>query len=390
MPSPTRIIAVALALLLAAGLVGEVILRFTESDSSESVLSIREQLEIQESIPHSPFIADPELGTLLAPSRENPVETPEYNYTLRTDHAGFPNPEPWPASIDVVVLGNSLINGSGLGYDGQFTTLLQNELGGRGVLNFSLHGGGTEHYRLMYQRYAASLRPPLVIAALWLTWDINNSLTFRDWQRTGSRPDFTAYRHSYGATHPSRERVEPSRGTLLRGKLRSLIDSSYLLRAAHRYSKVLRGIRDPVERVVLADGQVQYLSARDEKRLMRGWDRAGAPDLREIFFRPLEQLQAEVEASGGRFLVVLIPCKEELYAAAVFPEVLGPVQEARKELTARRIPTLDLYPVFGEVAASRPAFYRTDPHLNELGHQIVAKALAAWIAQEHIFGLNSP
>ncbi len=51
----------------------------------------------------------------------------------------------------------------------------------------------------------------------------------------------------------------------------------------------------------------------------------------------------------------------------------------------RRLPVLDLYPVFRQYGRERPPFYRADTHLNALGHRIVAEAIAKWIADEHIF-----
>jgi hypothetical protein len=88
---------------------------------------------------------------------------------------------------------------------------------------------------------------------------------------------------------------------------------------------------------------------------------------------------------GGRFLVALLPSKEEVYGAAAFPAVLRSVQEVRRELESRGLPLLDLYPVFEELGQQAPPFYRADIHLNELGSQIVAAALAKWVTDEKIF-----
>ena len=70
------------------------------------------------------YAPHPELGALIAPSLHHPIETLDFTYTLRTDHAGFTNPEPWPDHVDVAVLGDSLVVGPGVGIEGQFTTLL--------------------------------------------------------------------------------------------------------------------------------------------------------------------------------------------------------------------------------------------------------------------------
>lgn len=373
----TKAVGMILAPVLLATAAAEVILASVGAEIAEDPRSIRKQLEIQENIRHASYVPDPDFGALLAPSRQFPVHTLDYRYTLRTDHAGFPNQDPWPQRVDVAVLGNSLITGAGVGYEGQFTTLLQDELGGGSVLNFGIPGGGTTHQLRTYRKYAAALQPKFVISMLWLTWEIDNSMKFHDWLDENPRPtDFTEYRHAYGETQPAVERAESAPAGPKRNTLRGLIQGSRVLRKLHRWSKTLRGIRDPVEQVVLANGDVLYLSVRDEKRLMRGWDRPNMPAIRQVFFEPLEQLQAEVEAKGGKLLVVLMPSKEELYSSAVFPEVLAPVQLARTELAERHIPVLDLYPLLGERGASRAVFFQRDMHPNAYGHQLVADELA--------------
>jgi lysophospholipase L1-like esterase len=54
------------------------------------------------------------------------------------------------------------------------------------------------------------------------------------------------------------------------------------------------------------------------------------------------------------------------------------------------VPLLDLYPAFRELGQDEPLFYRADIHLNELGNQIVADAIAGWIEAEKIFVTPSP
>jgi hypothetical protein len=375
-----RLLIVFFALLVAA-VAAEAFLRGAGPGPVEDPRSIRAQLEIQEGIRHGSYASDPDLGALLAPLQQVRVDTPDYRYTLRTDHAGFPNLDPWPAQVDVAVLGNTLITGAGVGYDGQFTTLLQKQPGNPTVLNFGIPGGGTAHQLGAYRKFVAPLQPRVVISALWITWEIDNSLKFHDWLDDDPRPpDFTDYRLSYGA--PDAKAVESTNSGSWREEFRGLIRKSQLLYRLHEWSKSVRGVREPVEQVVLDSGEIQHVSARDQKRLLRGWERPAMPDIRQVFFEPLEQLQAEVEAQGGRFLVVLFPCKEELYGAEVLPELLVPVEQTHAELEARGIPTLDLYPVFANAAHSRAAFYRNDMHMNGLGHEMTARALAMALAAE--------
>ena len=380
-----RILIVALALSLTVAVTAEVLLRVLDPAGNERVSPVRKLLDRQVEAHPSVYVPHADLGALLAPWQQVEFDTPDFRYTFRTDHAGFPNREPWPARIDVAVLGNSLITGAGVGYEGQFTTLLQQQLGGRTVLNFGIPGGGTEHQLRTYRALVAPLQPRLVIATLWLTWEIDNSLKFAAWLHEDPRPDFTEYRHANLATHASADKPNRSVGASLRDSLRQLVKRLRVLQAIQRRVKALSGIREPVEQVVLNDGEVLYLWARDEKRLMSGWSRPGTPNIREIFFAPLKALQTEVEANGGTFMVVLFPCKEELYAAREFPELLAPVEEARIELQARGIPALDLYPAFQAAAASPPMFHRIDMHLNASGHRFVAATLARSIADQGVF-----
>jgi lysophospholipase L1-like esterase len=371
-----RLLIVFLALAVAA-LAAEAFLRISDPRPVEDPQSIPVQLEAQERIRHGTYAPEADLGALLAPLQEVRVETPDFSYTLRTDQAGFPNRDPWPEQLDVAVLGNSLITGAGVGHAGQFTTLLQQMPGNPTVLNFGIPGGGTAHQLGAYRKFVAPLQPRIVVATLWITWEIDNSLKFHDWLDDNPRPaDFTSYRLSYRVTEPKAPDAGATGSAGWREELRSMIRKSRVLDGLHGWSKSLRGIREPVEQVALANGEVLNVSARDQKRLLRGWERPAMPNIRQVFFEPLEQLRSEVEAQGGRFLVVLFPCKEELYGATVFPELLVPIEQTRAELNARGIPTLDLYPLFASSAYSEAAFYKNDMHMNARGHELTAQAVA--------------
>ena len=374
----TRLVIVAISLLAVLLVATELILRVTDH-------SVRARLKEQSNVRLSAYVPDPDLGALLIPWQTIEVVTPEFTYTQQTDHAGFVNLEPWPAELDVAVLGNSLIMGSGVGYQGRFTTLLGQKLGGRSVLNFGIHGGGTGQQLLAYRKFAAALHPKLVISTLWLVWEIDNSLKFEDWADDDPRADFTNYRLSYGENEKKASdthHISP----LIRWKnrIRQFAGGSRLLRAAHDWIRSLHGIPEPDEEVVLDSGDVMLLSESSAARLMQGWERSGTPDLRELFYSPLESLQREVKAHGGTFLVVLFPSKEELYDGKEFPELLEAVKDARVELEARGIATLDLYPVLGRPGIP-PPFYGVDMHPNASGHRLVADALAKWVAERKIF-----
>lgn len=382
-----------LAVLLMLGVAAEIFVRANSIAGGSSrlrldlerLLPVMQQIEMQETAGQVTYAADADLGALIAPLRNDVIVTPQFKYTLRTDHAGFPNRDPWPGALDVAVLGDSLLMGPGVGLDGQFTTLLQDELGGRTLLNFAVPGAGTEHQLRIYRKYVAALHPHLVVATIWITWDIDNSLQFNRWHAENSSVDFTKYRLTFGDTHPGDAGDAPSRLAQLVSAVREFLRKSHLLHAIYLQFKSVRSTQGPIERVALPSGETLLLAARDQRRLAQGLQRPAAPDIKEIFFRPLLQLKQEVEAQGGRFVVLLVPSKEEIYAARAFPEVLRSWREVTAELAARRLPVLDLYPVFRREALNQSAFFRVDAHLNPTGNRLVAEALAQWITREKVF-----
>ena len=207
LPGWARRLGIALAGLLLLGIAGEVLLRLYPGLGDPQTI-IRMQVEKGIAAVYAP---DPELGARLAPSQHALVETLDYTYTLETDHAGFPNPEPWPSRIDIAVLGDSLLEGPGLGPDGKLTTLLEQRLGGRSALNFALPGAGTEHEYLMYRTYAEPLQPKVVVGLLWITSDIDNSLHLDHWlSENRPDPDYTHYRFNFRATHQNGPREVPT------------------------------------------------------------------------------------------------------------------------------------------------------------------------------------
>ncbi len=380
-----RRVRVTLAALLILGAAGEIVLRVVPGWSPES--RARERIERlrptdtpilrrikREGGAAGPrYVADPYLGALVAPGRYDTVRTANFSYLPQVDHAGFPNRDPWPPRIDVAVLGSSLIMGPGVGIDGQFTTLLERRLQQRTVLNLGVPGAGTELESRVEERLAEAYQPRLVILAIWLASDVDNSRSFAHWIAEKPPQDFTPYRFAFWSTHPD---VMPPNRVL------NLLNRSVLWRAAYLSTTALL-IRDRMREVVpFANGDTVYLSVRAQHKLAEGFESGDTPDLREVFFGPLERLRRRIESRNGRFVVVLLPSKEELYGAEAFRPVLRAIQDTRQELTARRIPFLDLYDTISHEGRNVSAFYPTDIHFNAFGNQLIADAIAKWIGDQ--------
>lgn len=93
-----------------------------------------------------------------------------------------------------------------------------------------------------------------------------------------------------------------------------------------------------------------------------------------------------VRANGGRFLVVIVPTKEEAYAKITAPimgeAALATLRAPRERLlqfcAANKLDCLDLTPALVAAAdADQQVFFPDDIHLTPLGNQIVAGAIAA-------------
>jgi hypothetical protein len=138
--------------------------------------------------------------------------------------------------------------------------------------------------------------------------------------------------------------------------------------------------RDTIEeRVRFRGGETIFLSVRAQQRLARGAERPDF-DLRSDFIAPLEQLRAAADSDGARFVVVLLPSKEEIYGADAYPAVLNAVRDVHASLGAANLPVLDLYDVFRERGKERPLFFKRDIHFSAYGNAVAAEALDRWIA----------
>jgi len=331
----------------------------------------QQQIKVASSAAAQAFLYDPDLGARPAPLRNDTVRTPDYRYLATTDSLGFPNPPTWPRRPEIVVLGNSLVTGPGVGIEGQFSTLLARSLGGVGVLDLGLPGGSPAQQLRIYSTYVRPLGPSVVIATLWVASDVDNAAQFKHWLEEGSPPDFTAYRKSFGTTHG---RMMPLKA------VRDWLSGSYALRALYYGAGALARRGGPQGRVRFADGQTIFLSTRAQTRLAEGTTRPGL-DVQEDFIAPLMQLRTDADADGARFVIVLLLSKEEVYGASAFPDVLTTVEAVRGRLHAADLPVLDLYPVFRDQGRSRPPFYKRDIHFNAYGNELVAHALEAWVKE---------
>jgi hypothetical protein len=316
-----------------------------------------------------PFIIvrDPELGFTMPPNQREVISTRDSTFVSETDSKGYPNRDPWPANPSVVFLGDSFITGGGVGLDANFVAHLQRTFPHRSWLNLGLAGAGPERQARIYNRYATHWRPELVVSCVVASFDFENDAHYVSWLRDGQGSDYNEYR------------LVLARADRNRGLLQRFLDNSLVLDRTLEPILQKTGYSLPIEkRYRFPDGS-QTLFERHALAFATGVVTADDPRL-STMFDSLMRLQALVEQRGARFLVVLIPTKEELFAVEPAKTEHNLASRLKARL-AGSLPVLDLYSAVRTGGSEKSPYFVWDAHLNAHGNRIVAEEFAAWFTQ---------
>jgi hypothetical protein len=329
------------------------------------------QWQIEDLAIHYPFtvVPDAELGFSMPPRQRRLIRTRDYTFLEEADAHGFPNRDPWPSDPTLVLLGDSLLLGIGVGLDESFAGRLARTRPGERVLNLGLAGAGPERQARVYTRYSRAWRPALVISTVFLASDVENDQHFLAWLQSGRRMPYNEFRlRLAGAARD-------------RGLAQRVLDHSWLLTAVR--GGVLRLARTgsvPAGRFRFDDG-VEVLFERHALEFAGGEVSTDDPRIAP-FLASVMHLREAVERTGARFLVMLVPSKEELHANRGAAAGRNLADRIAARLVSVGMPVLDLYPVFRDIGVGRATFFERDMHLTVYGNRVVAEALAARIAVE--------
>jgi acetyltransferase AlgX (SGNH hydrolase-like protein) len=303
-------------------------------------------------------IADRDIGFLDPPNVRHWVYTEDYQYLAESDNHGFPNRMPLPQTAEIEILGDSLVSGAGVGIDGEFSTLIGGSLPNVQVVNFGLGGEAPNRQLRVVRKFGASLRPKLVVSCIYLVADLDGQLQFDAWLKEGAKSDYNQFRLKFGDNlHPKSFWTRVQRKSYLAGKFTEV---------ALRWW----GIPD---RINFSTGPEVLLDIDNLRLLASGLDRQ---DLRLLsLIDSLKEMATLAQHGAAKFLVVLIPSKEEIYGARFMPEVLKPEQILEQRLVQEGFSVLSVYDVIRERAKNKSAFFPHDIHLNAFGNEIVADAL---------------
>jgi len=343
-------------------------------------------------------VPDDELGFVGRRLRHDFIETIDFSFTAETDEYGFSNAGSWPESADIVFLGDSLLTGSGVGINGQVTTLVAKRSPDYSIINLALPGASPQHLLRIFRRFGTQLDPKLVIACLYVVSDVDNAKHFDAWERAGRQWGYNEFRRNHYletrakilghddratdiGTQDTADRAEPAWKAQIRRAINATAIGTELLYLLEPWRKGL------LHEVEWSDGSKVFLFKRFQNRLAKGIG-DGYPSSLEIFFGPLRELRTAVESTGGTFVVVLIPSKEEIFRTRDNVDMLRLVTEVRQHLDELGMWVLDLYPTIAEVGRTTAPFFPHDIHLNETGNATAANAIADWIDRGSL--LQSP
>ena len=352
-----------LLVLLVLGL-SEKILR---SMPAQSWFPVPWQLRLHERTRRHLVVANDEVGFLLQPHQKQAVRNRDYHYVKETDAYGFPNREPWPQRAEIVVLGDSLVTGEGVGIEAQFTTLIDRRLADQRVVNLSVPGAGPERQYRIYRRFGEALQPRWVVTCWYLVSDLENDTHFHSWLEDSAGMDYNRFRLTYNRRLHPQSRWHPSR----------LFNRSLLVALGREAAASWFGESASTRlRRTFADGAEMLF---DQRKFAFVTTPVAADDVRiERAFASLQRLQQAAQRQTASVLVVLIPSKEELFGVTSEAPANNAVARVRQRLQASRIAVLDLYAALRQAGASQPPFFSRDSHLNHVGNRLVAEQFMMW------------
>lgn len=304
------------------------------------------------------MVDDPEIGFLYRPRLEGRIARGDLDFAFRLDDKGFRNPEPWPEPARLVLLGDSMAFGYGASGGKDWPSLLRSRLPGAGLVNLGLIGSGPLQHERIYERFAARLRPEVVLLALFAGNDLDDDRAFARWLERGATGSYRRFRGQGDRW--------------LDYSLLGLAQRTHLFWFASDLAKTLRQ-RSRGRTLELANGE----------RLQLVLPRPGGLDPADLerTLAAVERLRGRVEATGGRFLVLLMPTKEEVYLPLLGETAPSPSAAVAARLAEMGVEALDLGAVLRERASrSGPALYfAIDGHPNPVGQAILAEAIGGWL-----------
>lgn len=383
---PTRRIYAALSIflgLLVAVVFGEITLRVFPALLP---VEIRQRVQIRQDdfgVPH------PYIGHLHKPNNSFVFSGRDFSATHRTDGHGFRNPWPWPDTVDIVALGDSVTFGQTVEDNQAWPVVLGNLLPQSRIINLGLIGAGFQQYLRVYETFRKSLHPKILLIGVFIRNDFWDDGLFARWLESGWNKNYMVWR-DFG--RPKKLQFDSARP--LSSSIRMLRQEIYLFAHTTYLFNFLRYVKATVRR----GWEVKIFQTTDRSRLeLQPKDflektAAGQPERPEFHLsvKALQGIHAIATKNGTKTLVVLQPSKEEVYLPLLGQVTPDPAAPLRRMLQTSGIHYLDLTPEFRQRAlAGEKLFHEADGHPNVRGYALIAELVASHF-RAHAAGLGLP
>jgi lysophospholipase L1-like esterase len=348
---------VAITLVICLGAAEAFFRLFPQFLGEEAVLRLHWQQLDQSGVDQRMTVPDRRFGYLYRPNFTGRLSRGALDFSFTTDEHGFRNPSPWPARADIVVVGDSMAFGYGVGDAQAWPRLVADALPNLKVINLGLIGASPQQYLRLLESFGLPLHPKLVLFMLFSGNDLYDTREFQEWVDAATNQTYQEWEVTSG--HP------PDSGWLQR-----LLESSRLI-AFLRGS--LRSLTAGTSTTVDFEDGGHVRLAPGMLRSSIEMAHPGDPVF-ERAMTTIERARDLTQQQGGHFLVLLMPSKEEVYLPRTGQPAPPLASSLKAALAKRGIDTLDLTPPL-QAHASDPAplFYEIDGHPNANGYRLIAR-----------------
>lgn len=252
---------------------------------------------------------------------------------------------------------------------------LQVELG-EPVVNLGVLGYGPIQYQIITEKYALLLKPHVVLWGFFSGNDFVNSTDYVNWKRSGKQDS--------GLKQP-----QPGLVDFLSRNVRAYELMQFAFKAGIYYQRIAS---PEVLGVPAASGPdwafypdiLERQADGRQPNVAEGW---------RLTQQALLATQEEVQATGARLVVVIIPPKELIYwdtlrvhvAHPATYDLAEPIRTLMNFCQAQQFLCLDLAPAFlNHTRAGEELYFRQDAHLNPTGYWLTAQLIAKYLHDQHL------
>lgn len=333
------------------------------------------------------FIADSYIRTIHRPNVVTTRAIENSSAKIKTNAQGFlgedftiEKPE---NTYRIAMLGDSITEGFQIDFDKNFSMLLDKELNNQAnplihyqVYNFGISGSSTIHELLTYRHYIKKYNPDLVVWQFFVGNDFADNLLLR------SDPEATV-----------------SQATEIKwGRIRAFLSNDlHSPRFIVRNLEKLKKIAEVLHIAGISARQLSYYDYQNNYPFIYDIYNIDRPTLFDKEYDNtcdiIGQLKNEI-TNDTKMLSIIVPMKEELFPdewkelLERYPSMKKGKWDFRKPeviiekcLQGHNMKYLNFYDIFKKlVDSNQPKMYfDIDPHINGLGHEIIAKELAKLI-----------